>query len=50
VNNEGIKYEDLAYGAANGFAAVGTNNGHNGTTAVTMLNNPDVIEDFAHRA
>ncbi|KAL2212931.1 tannase and feruloyl esterase [Sarocladium strictum] len=45
-----IKYEDLAYGAANGFAAVGTNNGHNGTTAVTMLNNPDVIEDFAHRA
>ena len=46
----GIKYEDLAYGAANGFATVGTNNGHNGTTAVDMLNNPDVIEDFSYRS
>ncbi|KAM0277943.1 hypothetical protein ACHAQH_005487 [Verticillium albo-atrum] len=45
-----IKYEDLAYGVANGFATMGTNNGHNGTTAVTMLNNPDIIEDFAYRA
>ncbi|KAM0324673.1 hypothetical protein ACHAQA_008065 [Verticillium albo-atrum] len=46
----GIKYEDLAYGVANGFATMGTNNGHNGTTAVAMLNNPDIIEDFSHRA
>ncbi|KAH7322524.1 feruloyl esterase B [Stachybotrys elegans] len=45
-----IKYEDLAYGTANGFATMGTNNGHNGTTAVTMLHNPDIIEDFSHRA
>ncbi|KAL8401160.1 hypothetical protein RB596_008088 [Gaeumannomyces avenae] len=45
-----IKYEDLAYGAAHGFAVVGTNNGHNGTTGVEFLNNPDVIEDFAYRA
>lgn len=29
---------------------MGTNNGHNGTTAVTMLHNPDVIEDFSYRA
>ncbi|KAH7367852.1 feruloyl esterase B [Plectosphaerella cucumerina] len=45
-----IKYEDLAYGTANGFATMGTNNGHNGTTAAAMLNNPDVIEDFSYRA
>lgn len=29
---------------------MGTNNGHNGTTAAAMLNNPDVIEDFSYRA
>ncbi|KAK2590610.1 hypothetical protein QQS21_011712 [Conoideocrella luteorostrata] len=45
-----IKYEDLAYTAANGFAAMGTNNGHNGTTGVPFLNNPDVIQDFSYRA
>ncbi|KAF7539243.1 hypothetical protein G7Z17_g12470 [Cylindrodendrum hubeiense] len=45
-----IKYEDLAYGTANGFATMGTNNGHNGTTGITMLNNPDIIEDFSYRA
>lgn len=27
----GIKYEDLAYTSSNGFAAVGSNNGKNGT-------------------
>lgn len=46
----GIKYEDLAYGTSHGFATMGTNNGHNGTTAVTMLHNPDIIEDFSYRA
>ncbi|KAK9442666.1 Tannase/feruloyl esterase [Metarhizium brunneum] len=45
-----VKYEDLAYTTANGFAAMGTNNGHNGTTGVSFLNNPDVIEDFSYRA
>ncbi|KAI5458334.1 Tannase/feruloyl esterase [Mariannaea sp. PMI_226] len=45
-----IKYEDLAYGTANGFVAMGTNNGHNGTTGVEMYNNPDIIEDFSYRA
>ncbi|RBQ93340.1 hypothetical protein VDGD_08954 [Verticillium dahliae] len=29
---------------------MGTNNSHNGTTAVTMLNNPDSVEDFSYRA
>jgi feruloyl esterase len=46
----GIKYEDLAYGSSEGFATVGSNNGHNGTTAITMLNNLDVTIDFAWRS
>ena len=46
----GIKYEDLAYGAANGFAVVGSNNGHNGTTAASFYQNSDVLADFAWRA
>lgn len=29
---------------------MGTNNGHNGTTAITMLDNPDVVKDFSYRA
>jgi feruloyl esterase len=50
IQSTGIKYEDLAYTTANGFAAMGTNNGHNGTTGVTFLGNPDILEDFAYRA
>ncbi|KAL8678307.1 MAG: hypothetical protein Q9186_005327 [Xanthomendoza sp. 1 TL-2023] len=46
----GIKYEDLAYGTQYGFASVGSNNGHNGTTALAMYRNPDVVVDFAWRA
>lgn len=46
----GIKYEDLAYGSSEGFATVGSNNGHNGTTAIAMLNNLDVTIDFAWRS
>ena len=46
----GIKYEDLAYGAQYQFATVGSNNGHNGTTAITMYQNPDVVTDFAWRS
>ncbi|KNG91276.1 hypothetical protein ANOM_000340 [Aspergillus nomiae NRRL 13137] len=45
-----IKYEDLAYGAANGFAVVGSNNGHNGTTAVSFYQNSDILADFSWRA
>ncbi|KAK9388921.1 Tannase/feruloyl esterase [Lipomyces mesembrius] len=45
-----IKYEDLAYGSSQGFATVGSNNGHNGTTAIAMLNNLDVTIDFAWRS
>lgn len=45
-----ISYSDLDYTASLGFAAVGTNNGHNGTSGGAFYNNPDVIEDFAYRA
>ncbi|KAH8804535.1 Tannase/feruloyl esterase [Xylogone sp. PMI_703] len=45
-----VRYEDLGFLTQYGFAAVGTNNGHNGTTAVTMMNNNEVIKDFADRA
>lgn len=46
----GIKYEDLAYTSRNGFASAGANNGHNGTTGVAFLDNPDIIRDFADRS
>jgi hypothetical protein len=46
----GIKYEDLAYGVAHGFATMGTNNGHNGTTAASFYQNDEVAVDFACRA
>ncbi|RAK99958.1 tannase and feruloyl esterase [Aspergillus ibericus CBS 121593] len=45
-----IKYEDLAYGIATGFATVGSNNGHNGTTAVSFYENEDILADYAWRA
>jgi feruloyl esterase len=45
-----IKYQDLAYTTALGFSAVGTNNGHNGTSGLPFYNNADVVEDFAYRA
>jgi hypothetical protein len=45
-----IQFEDIQYAASLGFAAVGTNNGHNGMTGQSFLGNPDVIEDFAYRA
>ncbi|ORY61662.1 Tannase/feruloyl esterase [Pseudomassariella vexata] len=45
-----IKYEDIAYGVANGFATVGTNNGHNGTRGNDFYQNEDIVIDFAWRA
>ena len=45
-----IKYEDLAYTSGLGFSAVGTNNGHNGTSGKPFLNNAEVVEDFVYRA
>ncbi|KAF5346153.1 hypothetical protein D9758_009943 [Tetrapyrgos nigripes] len=45
-----IQYADMAYTSALGFATVGTNNGHNGTSGRFFLNNSDVLEDFVFRA
>ncbi|KAI1860242.1 uncharacterized protein JN550_011620 [Neoarthrinium moseri] len=45
-----IKYEDIAYGSTNGFATVGTNNGHNGTYGDAFYQNDDVVTDFAWRS
>lgn len=47
---KGIKYEDIAYGTSRNFATVGANNGHNGTTGVAFLDNPEMVVDFAWRS
>ncbi|CAG9989270.1 unnamed protein product [Clonostachys byssicola] len=45
-----IKYQDLAYGTSQGFATIGTNNGHNGTSGEPLYNNPGSIEDYVYRS
>ncbi|KAJ4364946.1 hypothetical protein N0V83_008562 [Neocucurbitaria cava] len=45
-----IKFEDLSYGAAHGFATVGANNGKNGTSGLAFYNNPETVIDFAWRS
>ena len=45
-----IQYGDLAYTTSFGFASVGANNGHNGTSGEAFLNNPDIVADFAYRS
>ncbi|KAJ4416094.1 hypothetical protein N0V82_006938 [Gnomoniopsis sp. IMI 355080] len=45
-----IDYSSIAYTVDNGFVSVGTNNGHNGSSGLPFLNNPDVVTDFAWRA
>ncbi|KAK3304067.1 Tannase/feruloyl esterase [Chaetomium strumarium] len=45
-----LSYDDMAYATELGFATVGANNGHNGTSGEPFLNNPDVVEDFAWRS
>lgn len=45
-----ISYGDIAYATSFGFAAVGANNGHNGTSGEPFLNSPGVVEDFAYRS
>jgi feruloyl esterase len=46
----GIDYSNLEYGTSLHFATVGVDGGHEGFTAVHMLNHPEVIHDFSHRA
>ncbi|KAJ7727779.1 tannase and feruloyl esterase [Mycena metata] len=45
-----IDYWSLDYAASLHFAAVGSNNGHDGMDGDPFLNNPEVINDFAFRA
>ncbi|KAM0276445.1 hypothetical protein ACHAQH_006750 [Verticillium albo-atrum] len=45
-----IQYEDMQYAASQGFATVGTNNGHDGGDGQTFLDNPDIIEDYVYCA
>ena len=45
-----IQYGDIAYANSYGFAAVGANNGHNGTGGRPFFNAPEVVEDFAYRS
>ncbi|KAF7556966.1 hypothetical protein G7Z17_g1035 [Cylindrodendrum hubeiense] len=45
-----IQYEDIEYTTSLGFATVGANNGHNGTSGAPFLNKPEVVEDFAWRS
>jgi feruloyl esterase len=45
-----IQYEDIAYGTSFGFATVGANNGHNGTSGEAFYKAPEVVADFAYRS
>lgn len=45
-----IQYADLVYTTSLGFATVGANNGHNGTSGRPFLDAPEVVEDFAFRS
>ncbi|KAL1870341.1 putative feruloyl esterase B-2 [Paecilomyces lecythidis] len=45
-----IQYYDIAYTSGMGFATVGANNGHNGTSGEPFFHHPEVIEDFAYRS
>ncbi|KAK7980153.1 MFS transporter [Apiospora arundinis] len=45
-----VAYGSLAYGTTNGFATVGTNNGHNGTNGDTFYQNEEIVADFGWRS
>ncbi|KAK5164210.1 tannase [Saxophila tyrrhenica] len=45
-----IQYDDIAYGTSYGFATVGANNGHNGTSGDAFYMNSEVVEDFSWRS
>ncbi|KAF5366828.1 hypothetical protein D9758_006537 [Tetrapyrgos nigripes] len=45
-----IQFPDMAYTSSLGFATVGTNNGHDGFSGQSFLNNSDVLEDFVYRS
>ncbi|KAJ6556048.1 tannase and feruloyl esterase [Mycena capillaripes] len=45
-----IDYANLDYGTSLHFAAVGSDNGHDGNSGAVFLDHPEVINDFAFRA
>ncbi|KAK3674330.1 Feruloyl esterase [Recurvomyces mirabilis] len=45
-----IQYTDIAYGTSLGFATVGANNGHNGTSGQAFYMNTEIVADFAYRS
>ncbi|KAK8042506.1 Tannase/feruloyl esterase [Apiospora phragmitis] len=45
-----VQYDDVEWAASLGFAAVATNNGHDGMTAVPFFQRPEVVTDFSFRA
>lgn len=45
-----VQYVDLNYGSWSGFATVSGNNGHNGSSAAPMYQQPEVLEDYVYRA
>ncbi|KAE9984041.1 hypothetical protein BLS_003192 [Venturia inaequalis] len=45
-----IQYIDMAYASGLGFATVGANGGHNGTSGGAFYNNEDIVIDFAWRS
>ncbi|KAF2450862.1 tannase and feruloyl esterase [Karstenula rhodostoma CBS 690.94] len=45
-----IGYDDMAYTTSLGFASVGANNGHNGTSGGAFYHRPEVVADFAYRS
>ncbi|KAJ7830748.1 tannase and feruloyl esterase [Mycena olivaceomarginata] len=45
-----INYADLDYATSLHFAAIGSDNGHDGQTGLPFLDHPEVINDFTFRA
>ncbi|KAL4804364.1 putative feruloyl esterase B [Aspergillus unguis] len=45
-----IQYTDVDYASSLGFATVGANNGHNGTSGEPFYKAPEVLEDFTYRS
>ncbi|KAF8153585.1 tannase and feruloyl esterase [Mycena galopus ATCC 62051] len=50
LGNGGLNGFGLDYGTSLHFAAVGSDNGHDGQSGLPFLDHPDVINDFAFRA
>ncbi|KAK4495153.1 hypothetical protein PRZ48_013480 [Zasmidium cellare] len=48
----GVNYPDIVWGARKGFATMSTNTGHDSTSSngTWMLDNPEALVDFGHRA